>query len=257
MRWLGSDETPEAVALEPAEFATDVARAFDLTFTGVEGAAVSAAKVLIPKSAVNAPGLLMFHGYSGNSGDWLGVIRPVGPLKASSWRRSTCAARQVDPPIPVGTAERPITGTSYAVRATGQTDCCTGASTSTACASPVSSPHFPRSTPAGSAQSAVVKAAGSPSRAQLSSLRSLESPRFSRSSAIGLGSGSLTWPSRPTTVCGSICAPRPDARAQRRVLPHDGLHRCPTSLAADQRRGLDGNGPHGHDLPPLNRVRRI
>jgi cephalosporin-C deacetylase len=62
--------TPEEVSLEPAEFQSDVADAFHLTFGGTRGARVYA-KLLVPKGAENAPGLLVFHGYSGHSGDWL------------------------------------------------------------------------------------------------------------------------------------------------------------------------------------------
>ncbi|MDQ8203224.1 acetylxylan esterase [Pelagicoccus sp. SDUM812003] len=42
---------------------------FHLSFTGVGGARVYA-KFLRPKGAERAPALLMFHGYSANSGDW-------------------------------------------------------------------------------------------------------------------------------------------------------------------------------------------
>jgi cephalosporin-C deacetylase len=45
------------------------AELFDLTFTGVGGARVYA-KYLRPKNARGCPAVVMFHGYSGSSGDW-------------------------------------------------------------------------------------------------------------------------------------------------------------------------------------------
>lgn len=58
------------VTLEPAEFQAPFAECFHLYFTGVGGARVHA-KLLRPKHASSPhPALLMFHGYSGNSGDW-------------------------------------------------------------------------------------------------------------------------------------------------------------------------------------------
>jgi cephalosporin-C deacetylase len=50
-----------------------VGDAFDLTFGGVRGASVYA-KLLVPPGAVNAPAVLVFHGYSGKSGDWLQLV---------------------------------------------------------------------------------------------------------------------------------------------------------------------------------------
>lgn len=62
--------TDPGVQLVPAEFQTSFAECFHLYFTGVRGARVHA-KLLQPKhgSALH-PAVLMFHGYSGNSGDW-------------------------------------------------------------------------------------------------------------------------------------------------------------------------------------------
>lgn len=58
------------VELLPAEFQTDFAECFHLYFTGVGGARVYA-KLLKPKAVTEpGPAVLMFHGYSGNSGDW-------------------------------------------------------------------------------------------------------------------------------------------------------------------------------------------
>ena len=59
------------VSLVPAEFQAPFADCFDMTFTGVGGARVYA-KLLKPKQAPTDPhpALLMFHGYSIDSGDW-------------------------------------------------------------------------------------------------------------------------------------------------------------------------------------------
>jgi cephalosporin-C deacetylase len=58
------------VEMVPAEFQTPFAECFHLYFTGVGGARVHA-KYLRPKNSSEPhPAVLMFHGYSGNSGDW-------------------------------------------------------------------------------------------------------------------------------------------------------------------------------------------
>ncbi|NLJ66695.1 MAG: acetylxylan esterase [Clostridiales bacterium] len=58
------------VEMVPAEFQTPFAECFHLYFTGVGGARVHA-KYLRPKNSGEPhPAVLMFHGYSGNSGDW-------------------------------------------------------------------------------------------------------------------------------------------------------------------------------------------
>ena len=58
------------VELVPAAFQADFAECFHLWFSGVGGARVHA-KLLRPKApAGTGPALLMFHGYSGNAGDW-------------------------------------------------------------------------------------------------------------------------------------------------------------------------------------------
>jgi len=59
------------VELVPAEFQASGCDCFDLFFTGVGGARVHA-KLLRPTGlTVPHPAVLMFHGYSGNSGDWV------------------------------------------------------------------------------------------------------------------------------------------------------------------------------------------
>ncbi|NLB96644.1 MAG: acetylxylan esterase [Armatimonadetes bacterium] len=58
------------VELEPYPLKTHHAECFHLWFTGVGGARVHA-KYLRPKNAPEPhPAVLLFHGYSGNSGDW-------------------------------------------------------------------------------------------------------------------------------------------------------------------------------------------
>lgn len=58
------------VELAPAAFQTPFAECLDMYFTGVGGARVHA-KLLRPRSAAGPnPAVVMFHGYSGSSGDW-------------------------------------------------------------------------------------------------------------------------------------------------------------------------------------------
>jgi cephalosporin-C deacetylase len=58
------------VELVPADFQTPFAECYHLYFTGVGGARVHA-QLLQPRDAqAPHPALLMFHGYSGNAGDW-------------------------------------------------------------------------------------------------------------------------------------------------------------------------------------------
>lgn len=58
------------VELVPAKFQVPGAECFHLYFTGVGGARVHA-KLLRPKpTSTPQPAVLMFHGYTGNSGDW-------------------------------------------------------------------------------------------------------------------------------------------------------------------------------------------
>lgn len=65
------DAQDAEVALEPADFHADCAECFHLWFTGVRGARVHA-KLLRPKAPTGpGPAVLMFHGYSGNAGDWV------------------------------------------------------------------------------------------------------------------------------------------------------------------------------------------
>src|SRR3989338_294991 len=58
------------VELAPAEFKSSAAECFHLYFTGVGGSRIHA-KYLRPRGASGRrPAVVIFHGYSGNSGDW-------------------------------------------------------------------------------------------------------------------------------------------------------------------------------------------
>lgn len=62
--------TAPELELLPSDFVTPIADCFDLYFTGVGGARVHA-MYLRPKATPKPhPGLLQFHGYTGNAGDW-------------------------------------------------------------------------------------------------------------------------------------------------------------------------------------------
>lgn len=64
--------------LIPAEFQTPNAECFHLYFTGVGGARVHA-KYLRPRQAAQPhPAVVMFHGYTGDSGDWAQKLGYVG-----------------------------------------------------------------------------------------------------------------------------------------------------------------------------------
>jgi cephalosporin-C deacetylase len=66
------------VELAPYPLGAPFAECFDLYFTGV-GRARLHAKYLRPKGAAKPhPAVLMFHGYSGNSGDWAEKLNYVG-----------------------------------------------------------------------------------------------------------------------------------------------------------------------------------
>ncbi|MDR0898179.1 MAG: acetylxylan esterase [Oscillospiraceae bacterium] len=64
MHALGTD-----CELIPSAFQTPEVQCDDLYFTGVGGARVYA-KLCRPRGRENCPAILMFHGYSGSSGDW-------------------------------------------------------------------------------------------------------------------------------------------------------------------------------------------
>ncbi len=58
------------VELVPADFQVPYAECFHLYFTGVGGARVHAQFLRPKNSPTPHPAVLMFHGYSGNAGDW-------------------------------------------------------------------------------------------------------------------------------------------------------------------------------------------
>lgn len=63
-------DTDPNTELTPAKFQTSFAECFNLYFNGVNGARIHA-KLLRPKNAPEPhPAVLMFHGYTGDSGDW-------------------------------------------------------------------------------------------------------------------------------------------------------------------------------------------
>jgi cephalosporin-C deacetylase len=69
---------PCSVELIPAAFQTSFAECFHLYFTGVRGARIHA-KYLRPRGAEKShPALLLFHGYTGSSGDWTDKLGYVG-----------------------------------------------------------------------------------------------------------------------------------------------------------------------------------
>ena len=64
------DAVDPQLELIPSQFQTPFAECFDMYFTGVGSARIHA-KFLRPKDApAPHPAILMFHGYSGSSGDW-------------------------------------------------------------------------------------------------------------------------------------------------------------------------------------------
>ncbi len=66
--------TDPAVEIAPADFQVPFAECSHLYFTGVGGARVHA-KLLRPRDAAGShPAVVMFHGYSGDSGDWQGKL---------------------------------------------------------------------------------------------------------------------------------------------------------------------------------------
>ncbi len=74
--------TDANVELVPHALNAPFAECFDLYFTGVGGSRIHA-KYLRPKAAPGqdtkpGPAVLMFHGYSGNSGDWADKLNYVG-----------------------------------------------------------------------------------------------------------------------------------------------------------------------------------
>ncbi|MBN1436313.1 MAG: acetylxylan esterase [Sedimentisphaerales bacterium] len=70
--------TDAKVELVKADFQVPFAECYDLYFTGVRGSRVYA-KYVKPKNAAEPhPGIVQFHGYTGNSGDWTGLLHWAG-----------------------------------------------------------------------------------------------------------------------------------------------------------------------------------
>ena len=63
----------------PAQFQTQKAECFDLYFTGMGGSRIHA-KFARPRKAEDrkGPAVVMFHGYSGNAGDWFNMLPYAG-----------------------------------------------------------------------------------------------------------------------------------------------------------------------------------
>jgi cephalosporin-C deacetylase len=72
------DAQDPQIELRPASFTVPTADCFNLFYTGVGGSRVHA-KYLRPKHTGGShPAVLMFHGYSGDSGDWFEKLSYVG-----------------------------------------------------------------------------------------------------------------------------------------------------------------------------------
>ena len=67
------------IEIKPARFSAPQADCFDMYFTGVGGARIYA-KLLKPKNLKPGahPAICLFHGYSGNSGDWIDKLAWAG-----------------------------------------------------------------------------------------------------------------------------------------------------------------------------------
>jgi cephalosporin-C deacetylase len=63
--------TDSNIELIPSEFQVPGCECFHLYFTGVQGARVHAKFLRPPKTKSPHPAVLMFHGYTGSSGDWV------------------------------------------------------------------------------------------------------------------------------------------------------------------------------------------
>lgn len=69
------DATPPAPRFETAEVQLPGVVCKDLWFTGVGGARIHAKYVRPAHATGRTPCVLLFHGYSGSSGDWLGLLQ--------------------------------------------------------------------------------------------------------------------------------------------------------------------------------------
>jgi len=69
-----TEATDPDVTIKPSDFKTPFAICSDMYFTGVGGARIHAKLVQPIKEIKKHPALLMFHGYSGNAGDWTALL---------------------------------------------------------------------------------------------------------------------------------------------------------------------------------------
>ncbi len=114
------------VELVPAKFQTPFAECFHMYFTGLGGARVHA-KLLRPKDQSRAPArpCSIFHGYSGDSGDWVNKLPYVaaGFTVAALDCRGQAGLSQDVSQVPAGS---PCAATSSAASKTGPTSCISG-----------------------------------------------------------------------------------------------------------------------------------
>src|SRR5688572_13887185 len=72
------EATDARVELEPYALDAPFAECFHLWFTGVGGARVHAQYLRPKQSDEPHPAVVLFHGYSGNAGDWSDKLKWVG-----------------------------------------------------------------------------------------------------------------------------------------------------------------------------------
>lgn len=93
------------IELVPADFQTPYAECSHMYFTGVGGARIHA-KLLRPKKASKPhPAVLMFHGYTGSSGEWVDKLGYVA--MGYTVAALDCSARAVSPRTTVPTRAGP------------------------------------------------------------------------------------------------------------------------------------------------------
>ncbi|THF76755.1 acetylxylan esterase [Cohnella fermenti] len=97
----------------PSSFRTPQADCFDLYFTGVREARIHAKYIRPANAAAPHPAVIVFHGYSGNSGDWpLSLCTAVRRLAAhpTPCSRRAIACRHQREYQPLGRSERHVGG---------------------------------------------------------------------------------------------------------------------------------------------------
>ena len=68
------NNTDPRLSITPADFQYPGVKCFDLYFTGVRNARIYAKLAIPAKLTAPAPAVLLFHGYTGNSGDWFAAM---------------------------------------------------------------------------------------------------------------------------------------------------------------------------------------